>query len=186
MLNRQRDSHGPNVGWLFADLLLALAVIFLIANASGSIASPPRPPTPTPLPPPTPTAVPPPPPSTPYYFQFDVRFNDTALENGNGGSEANYVRNQIENALSGKGYASCHAVLVLVYGGTPSLADSSSRAEDAANAVISQLKTEGKKGFVFAEAQYHSPFRYSSSYGTVMIQVYFFDTGSQCEPPKNT
>src|SRR5579883_3188347 len=64
MLRRNSESRGPNVGWLFADLLLALTVIFLVANATGTIALPPRHQgkTPTPVrlitPTPTPTAVP--------------------------------------------------------------------------------------------------------------------------------
>lgn len=183
MLNRQRDSHGPNVGWLFADLLLALAVIFLIANASGSIASPPKAPTPTPPPPPTPTAVPPPPPSTPNYFEFKIAFDDLALAGGNGSTAAE-VRSKIEDNL--KAYASCDAVLVLVYGGTPSLDTGSGRAYAAATAVIGQLHTVGKAGFVFKKAQYHPPFLFKSPYGIVMIQVYFFDTGSTCEPPADS
>ncbi len=83
MLNRQRDSHGPNVGWLFADLLLALAVIFLVANASGSIAKSVRP-IMTPTPTLAPTPVPPPPPSTKNYFAFPIKFDDFALESGDG------------------------------------------------------------------------------------------------------
>ncbi len=40
-------------GWIFADLMLGLAVLFFAANTVGSL-----PPSPTPLPPPTPTATP--------------------------------------------------------------------------------------------------------------------------------
>jgi hypothetical protein len=35
--NRRTTAGAALVGWLFADLLLALAMIFLVANASGIV-----------------------------------------------------------------------------------------------------------------------------------------------------
>ena len=61
MVPRERD-HRPSpilfgaAGWLFADLLLALAVIFLVANSVGQVTVPT--PTPTIFMPPTPTSTP--------------------------------------------------------------------------------------------------------------------------------
>lgn len=140
--------------------------------------------TPTPRPTVAPTSIPIILPISKYYYPFAITFNDIALEGGDSATTTQ-VRDQIKSRLSGAGYASCIAAQVNVFGGTPSLDNGADaiRAENAASAIIVQLIELGKEGFVFAQAQYHSPFLISSQFGSVRIEVSFIDTGPTCEPP---
>src|SRR5581483_5233108 len=91
MQNERRNTkHGifHTAGWLFADLLLALTIIFIAASATGK-ATPKVPlsimPTPTSIPTPTPTPIPTPTPTAikqtldPHPLTFTINVNPFQL-----------------------------------------------------------------------------------------------------------
>jgi len=121
---RSRDERPTPVlfgaaGWLFADLLLALAMLFLVANSVGTYPKPRPTPTPTLYVAPTPTPTPPPLicgiDQKPDYSQVFTTADPFGLSAKNGGAEQVFA-NQVLGTLGPN--ASRTAGLVQVYGGS--------------------------------------------------------------------
>jgi hypothetical protein len=109
-------------GWLFADLLLALAMIFLVASPSGELVAPINTPVPvctaTPIPVPAlnPKDVP------PFVVTIDPagigRNDHTAVTNAK-----NQVRQYLTNYLIDHQLTGSRAGLVILFGGAPTVSD---------------------------------------------------------------
>jgi hypothetical protein len=164
-----------SVGWLFADLMAAIAMAFLVANTVGSIASPrpPKPhvkltPRPTPSPTPTPTQGP----------ALDLNYvcvpltvdNPQALISGDP-SEADSVRSQITSVAALK---SQQAGLVLLFGGDPDSPQGDSQAISLDNAVIQILQGLGQQNYVFEVAVYRKFLGLNQPQTSVELNVYLF------------
>jgi len=169
--NNLKRSFALSAGWLFADLLLALAMLFLAANTIG-IKPPPPPPTPTPV---TPTATIAPTP-TPLprlelnFHEFRIIVNPDALLN-NSESAVNAVKQQVrmQAILRGRSVG-----LVIAYGGA--LNDSQiPKAQAVAGKVYEVLKSLGREGFAFTRASYYSTlYLLGGSPTTVLLDIYLF------------
>lgn len=169
-----------SAGWLFADLLLALMMLFLASNASA-ISQKPKP-TPMLVTPPTIiTVTPQKPPLAANYFPADLHFNFTNVYSGDSNALQG-VRNQILNELSK--FLQCKAGLVLIFVSVDSTDDANQvgQADKAAGNIVSTMKELGKNNLIFDEAQYHPPGTNHNGFGNAQIQVYFFANPSTCEP----
>lgn len=167
-----------SVGWLFADLMLALAVAFLVATTVGE-PPPPRPdptptttrtPAPSPTPTPTPTTTRPAEPALDLRpIRIVLRVDRDALLSDDPRAIAS-VRRQLrdDRRLSGR-----HAGLVLLFGGNQNLpAGQGTRvAEKVANAVMKDL---GRQGFVFRNTVYRPFFDLSEPASQVQADIYVF------------
>lgn len=164
-------------GWLFADLLLALAMIFLVANSVAHIPPPPSAPTPTPLP----TATPAPLSVLDLHFiEVPLKQVDYAkLHQKDSGTIEAIERQIIANPkLEGK----C-AGLVLTFGG--SAGDSNGvgtqAATDVNNNVLSRLGvidyTEYRTFTVAVSRPFFAP---TQPVGQILLDVYVFKTADAC------
>ncbi len=152
--------------WLFANMLLALAMLFLAANAVA-IHPPPTAssthivatPSPTPLPR-----------LELVYHEFTMNINSDGLLNDSQ-SASNAVVQQVKAQAFLKGRS---AGLVIVYGGAPGDAQIAS-AQTVARKVYSILASLGKQGYVFNRASYYSPlFLLGASRNIAVVDVYLF------------
>jgi hypothetical protein len=168
------------VGWLFADLLLALAMLFLIANTVAPPVKANRTPTPTPTirPKPTPSPTPTLAALNTYYYDICLQVDPTKLIPGPpdlGAMQA--IKNQLRSDpfLRKPGR---QAGLVIPYGGTPDdLPDHEATGRMVADQVVVVLKSLGKDGFVFTRAAYHESLNDiggNYSYNIVELQIYLF------------
>jgi hypothetical protein len=173
------DHRSPRVrdtvllsGWLFADLLLGLAVIFLAANTVGVKPQliPTPTPTPIPAPSPSPTATP-----LPRLELNKHRLTLTIDTNGllnNSQGAINDLKRQVraQTFLHGR-----RAGLVIAYGSAPDVTQIV-RAQNVANKVMSVLQSLGNEGFVFIQTSYYDPLYvlYASNPNTVVIDIYLF------------
>ncbi len=154
-------------GWLFADLLLALAVIFLSANTVGvkpqviptSIPTPTARPSPTPLP------------------RLELsRYRITLTIDSNGllndsPSAINDLKQKIRGQAVLRGRT---AGLVIVYGGAPDVTQVT-RAQTVVTKVISVLVSLGNEGFVFTRTSYYDPlYILNGDANTTVIDIYLF------------
>lgn len=154
-------------GWLFADLLLALAVIFLSANTVGvkprviptSIPTPTARPAPTPLP------------------RLELsRYRITLTIDSNGllndsPSAINDLKQKIRGQAVLRGRT---AGLVIVYGGAPDVTQVT-RAQTVVTKVISVLVSLGNQGFVFTRTSYYDPlYILNGDANTTVIDIYLF------------
>ena len=154
-------------GWLFADLLLALAVIFLSANTVGvkprviptSIPTPTARPAPTPLP------------------RLELsRYRITLTIDSNGllndsPSAINDLKQKIRGQAVLRGRT---AGLVIVYGGAPDVTQVT-RAQTVVTKVISVLVSLGNEGFVFTRTSYYDPlYILNGDANTTVIDIYLF------------
>ena len=160
----RKNSSSPSmvsVGWLFADLLLALAVLFLLANTVGS-----------PLKPmPTPTQIPTQLPRLELTFhEFKINIDPNALLNDSQ-STINAVKQQVRAQAFLQGRS---AGLVIVYGGAPDTSQIG-QAQAIAGKVYNVLKMLGKEGFAFTRASYYDTlFSLYSTNTIVILDVYLF------------
>ena len=162
-------------GWLFADLLLALAVIFLAANTIGVR----LPLTPTPTPKPTAIAKKGPTPTPTPEPRLDFNPQPIQLK----GVNWNGLLNDSSQAINDfKGMVESQSILkgrrvglTLVSGGAPTDNDIP-QAQNIADKVISILEDLGKQGFPpFKDASYYKPlYRLPSDPSIVEIDVYLF------------
>ena len=167
------------VGWLFADLLLAVAMLFLVANTVGAKHMPT--PTPTLHPTPTPTHIPTPTP-TPVlrivegtYCQIVLKVDSGGLLNNSSNAIAD-IKSQIKKSsfLQGR-----QAGLVIVYGGAPTLGDTST-AQEIARHIYQILGMLGKQNFVFVGTSYFDPlFVIGNDSSIVSIDIYLLVRQSQ-------
>lgn len=158
-------------GWLFADLLLALMVIFLAAQPAFPK---PLPPTPTPIPTFSPTVSPSPTqePRLDFHYQPIVATVDSTGILNNTSSAVNSMMQFINNQ------AVLHnrsAGLVIVYVGAPNDGNVG-QAQNIGRAVISNvLKIMGRQGPLFQRASYFDPlFLLGGSLNTVTLDIYLF------------
>lgn len=158
-------------GWLFADMLLALAMLFLVSNTIGI-----HPPTPTPTPTHVPTlgAASPTPTPVPHLeretHRFSIKIDATALLSGNQ-SSYDAVVNQItgQSFLRGR-----RAGLAIVYGGAPDYTQISS-AFDIAKKVYAILHDLGKRNADFTNiASYDPLYILGGDPNTVIIDIFLF------------
>lgn len=163
-----------SVGWLFADLLFALAMLFLVSNTLGV---PPKP-KPTPIPTvevttPTPT------PNALLLDRHSVRLtlsvnNPGSLSQGNAQAKAALAQT-IRAKINQQGLQDRRAGLEIVYGGA--LDDSQiGEAESIAGQTYAVLDTLGNQKFVFCHAlHYENLYVLGGSLNTIVIDVFFFD-----------
>ena len=155
-------------GWLFADLLLALAMIFLVANSRADIK-----PLPTPVVSPTvtpsPTPLPKPPVLDLHYITVTIQVDYGALNSGDTATVAK-VEHQIrtDSRLRGR-----RAGLVLTFGGSQngSNATALQAAKDMDKQVLQDL---GGQNYVFNGTVYREFFATDKPAGTIELDVYVF------------
>ena len=159
-----KRSFTLSAGWLFADLLLALAMLFLAAN---TIAIKP-PPFPTPTAEAKPTALP----SlelNPIILTLHIDHNGLL---NNSQSAINDVKQQVRQQMSR--YKTRRAGFVLAYGGAPTDNDIPT-AIQVASKVENILKTFEQENFVFIKTVYHDPYHdLGVSSDLVTLEVYLF------------
>jgi hypothetical protein len=167
-----RIGVGPNLfgatGWLFADLFVALAMAFLVANTIGNVPPPSARLVPTPTPTLSPTPVPPraldleP-------ISIDLQINTSSLLADDPQEIAN-IEQQVRAtpALTGRS-----AGLVLAFGGASGVNPATGRqiAEKVDQDVLQAL---GAQGFVFQNTVYREFFNLDNPPTTVNIDVYVF------------
>ena len=168
--------------WLFADLFLGLAIIFLSTNISGiKLPATPTPtpipvviPTPTPLSIPTlvPTATPVPLPRLEFTKHRITLTNiDTnGLLNGTQGA-IDDLKRQVrgQNFLQGRSVG-----LVIAYGGAVDTGQIGT-AQSIADKVMDALRSLGHDGFAFQRASYYDHlYRLGDPSTTVTIDIYLF------------
>lgn len=171
----RRIGVGPNLfgatGWLFADLFIALAMGFLVADTVGYV----QPPSavhilPTPTPTATPIATPIPPRALDLKpITVNLQVNPSALL-ANDPAEIASIEQQVRSA---SGLYGRSAGLVLAFGGA---ADSSpAEGRQLAAKVDSDVLTGlGKQRYVFQTAVYREFFSLDTNSTSVSIDVYVF------------
>jgi hypothetical protein len=172
-------------GWLFADLMLALAVAFLVAD-TVSTPSPPSPPkaahsrsavrhrpTPTPTPSPSPSASPSGPALDLGYITAILTISPASLQAGSARAKAS-VRTQVAriSGLTGR-----RAGLVLLFAGdlnpdSPTDYDAAISLDQKLARVLTGLSIDG--GPVFQVAVYRDFANYGSEPDTVELNIYLF------------
>lgn len=147
------------IGWLFADLMFALAMAFLVATTVGQ-AEPVKPGA-------TPTATPTPSPregleNNPVSLTLGVDWQ--GLLSGDHAARADLQRKvRAKTSLGGR-----HAGLVLSFGG--GLGQGQAIAEKADSA----LRELGDQGFVFQGTVYRPYISFDTSPGTLTLDIYLF------------
>jgi hypothetical protein len=158
-----------SAGWLFADLLLALAMLFLAAN---TFAIKPLPPKPTPTPTQvlaTPTPIPLPRLELKFH-EFSLNVDPNGLLNNDPAAIAS-VKQQVkaQAILNGRSVG-----LVIAYGGAPGDNDIGT-AQAVAGKVYDVLKILGKERFAFGRASYYSTLYLLGGKSTIVVlDVYLF------------
>lgn len=157
-------------GWLFADLLLALMVIFLAAQPSFPK---PIPKTPTPSPTPTFTMTPTPVPRLDFKFhRFEM---DNVDYNGILANNASAVT-AVEKFINGRAELRNRvAGLVIVYDGANTDSDIST-AQTIAQAVTDNvLKIMGSREQLLQHASYYNPlYLFGAGHNVVVLDIYLF------------
>lgn len=174
------------VGWLFAELLLGIAMVFLISSP-GAIKPPP--PTPTPV---TPTVPPPTPTLHPYLSTSPVTVVVSGVDvNGLINNDAaairrfqNLVITQLKSAKFQKQplIGQC-AGLVIPYGGEPTIGGNSIPIGGAMTRALRSLAVDSSKhGQFFKLAVYHDPLIWvGQPYGKVKLELYVFNGSASCQ-----
>lgn len=154
-------------GWLFADMFLALTMLFLITSAIGTYI-------------PTKnlkaTATP-----TPRLVGMDttpVTVNFTVDENGllnNSPAAVAVVKSQVHNQLKGylKGHPNAKAAFVSTFGGGYDDGIDTAEAKNI-NAILQQMGREQYYVFDRNDVIYNNYVNRSASFGAIFIQIFFF------------
>jgi hypothetical protein len=162
-----------SAGWLFADLMLALTMAFLVANTVIH----PAPPVPKPAPAPTSSPTPSPSPSARpepaldlSYVTVQLTVDSQGLLNNDPNAMAS-VRKQIraKSTLNGR-----HAGLVLAFdgdNGDPSIDSTSLEIAGKVNEVLASM---GSQGYVFRNTAYRSFIGRNVSPDIVDVDIYLF------------
>jgi len=162
-----------SIGWLFADLLLALAMLFLLANTVGVAVKPPPKLTPTPSPTPTPT------PNglllDPQRIRLTLTTNNPGgLRQGDPGAMAD-LANEIRAQITHLGLQNRRAGFALAYGGAGNSIALISEAQDIAGQVYHVLDQLGSQHFVFCHTlHYDDLYVLDNDPGTIAIDMYMF------------
>jgi len=167
-----RIGVGPNLfgatGWLFADLFIALAMAFLVANTVGNVPPPSARAVPTPTPTLSPTPIPPraldlkP-------ISITLHVNASALLADNPQEIAN-IEQQVRAVPQLNGRS---AGLVLAFGGASGASPALGR-QVAAKVDSDVLQALGAQGFVFQNTVYREFFNLDAPPSTVNIDIYVF------------
>ena len=169
-------------GWLFAELLLGIALVFLVSSP-GRI--PPPLDTPTPVTP-TATFTPQPllqlSPVTLTLTNVDV----TGLEKNNriavGNFQDTVMAKVRQRSLDGQSLVALCAGLVIPYGGEP---NSTLDYQSVGNAAVAALRALGKdrskQGQFFGTATYHDTLWKRAPEGTVVLEVYVYTGATPCQ-----
>ena len=157
-------------GWLFADLVVALMIIFLAAQSAFPKPVPEKPtPTLTPTLAPTPTPVPRLD-FNPLRFELDDVDYQGVLNNTPAAVQhiEQFIdsRSTLQNRVSG---------LVIIYDGALNDSDIPT-AQSVVNAIINNvLKSMGRRELLFKYASYYSPlFRLGDDHNIVIFDIYLF------------
>lgn len=158
-------------GWLFADLLLALFVIFLSANTVGIKPQPIPTPTPRVLPTPSPTPTP-----LPHleltYHSLRLPIDSRGLLNNSPGAQQALAREiRAQAFLRGRTVG-----LVVAYGNAPDTSQVNT-ALSVAQKVMDVMKTmgQGPQGFAFTRTSYYVPlFQLGGDPNFTEIDLYLF------------
>jgi hypothetical protein len=157
-----------SAGWLFADLLLALAMLFLIANT----VSLPKPPIIL-KPKPDPTAIPPPR-LEQNYHRFSITIDPNRLSSQDPGERDAVIQQiKVQTFLQNR-----NAGLVIVYGGAPTTSDIPT-AQGSANTIYDILIGLGKHDPTFARVVRYDPLYllgYSKTAAT--LDIFLFAQGN--------
>ena len=166
------SSSSLSVGWLFADLLLALAMLFLIANTFTTPVTAKAKPRPTLTkvvikPTPSPTQAP----------RLELKFREYTFPvdiNGllnNSQSAINDVKSQIRAVSNLQGR---RVGLAIAYG--PAATDANvGNAVTIANKVYDILRTLGQEHFAFEQASYYSPlYLLGDTNSEIKLDIYLF------------
>lgn len=183
--NDLKDSLIIPVGWLFADLLLALAMLFLVANTMSPHKVVLKP-TPTIRLDPTPLVTPSPSPTSNVLIlepsKVSIRIsglNTTGLLASDPGA-INDLERKITGWMNQHGYQNRRAGIVIVYGGSSSLRSNDvDRATSIAGEVYKVLNMLGQRGFVFCHTvHFDALFTTGIQDGTIEIDTYFFSASA--------
>ncbi|HEU0001511.1 MAG TPA: hypothetical protein VFQ36_11455 [Ktedonobacteraceae bacterium] len=159
-------------GWLFADLLAALMVIFLAAQPAFPKIIPK---TPTPVLKPTVTTTPTPTPEPRLDFNYHSFRMDTVDYAGILANKPSAVQ-AVEQFINSQSLLrNRSAGLVIVYDGASTDADIGD-AETIGQAVIDNvLKVMGRRGGPFQRASYYTPiYLFGPGHNTVVMDIYLF------------
>lgn len=164
-----KKSFMGSAGWLFADLLLALAMLFLIANS----VSQPKPIvhiTPTATATATATALPPR--LEQNYHRFSITIDPGKLLNNDPAEKANVIRQvKAQSFLHNRTVG-----LVIVYGGAPTVNDISTATSIADN-IYSILIGLGKHDTTFGQVSKYDPLYLLQGDPTVVkLDMFLFAT----------
>jgi hypothetical protein len=187
-----RGKHTPlyvTAGWLFAELLLGIALVFLISSP-GAQPTPVATPTPTLFVSPTPTPkVPPPLELQPFTLQvtgIDVNGltgkvpNPTAVND----FQDAIMRQVIKTKLNDLSLVGLCAGLVIPYGGDP--ANATPIGDGMIRALQSLGTNTAKQGQFFKLTKYHDPLIWlGQPYGTVKVEVYVYTGATPCQSTSN-
>ena len=150
-------------GWLFADMLLAMMMIFIVASTTSVTILPKKQLTPTPISRTLPRL-------ELKFHRFTVNVDPNGLLNDSSSTIA-AVRNQVRSQAFLKGRS---VGLVVVYGGAPNDAYIST-ALTIAEKVYNILLTLGKQRFAFSRASVYDPlYIFGGSQAIVTIDVFLF------------
>ncbi|MBB5830034.1 hypothetical protein [Micromonospora carbonacea] len=155
------------IGWLFADLMFALAMSFLVATTVGQPPPPPEPaasPSASPTPSPTPEAV----------LELEPVSIKLSTVDWRGllANQPRAVRGLQARVRSHPGLSGRRAGLVLTFGGAAG--GNTGRGMAIARQVNQALAGLGTQGFVFRGAVYRPFISLASPQGTLTIDVYLF------------
>lgn len=171
MSRRGRYAHDSTVavGWLFADLLLALAMIFLIANTTNSapkVVAKVKP-TPTPTLTLSPTPIPR---LETHYKRIIIQVDTNGLLQGD-----KDTINQVKQQIRWRKILQGHDVgLVIAYGGAPTV-DDIETAKTIASKMYDVMRSLGKEHFAFGKASYYDPvYNLGASIDEITIDVFLF------------
>lgn len=160
--NAMRQNMFTQVGWLFADMFLAMTMIFLSTSTIGTYTPPQSKATPTPhqvgL--------------DPHPQDVSMTVDMNALLNGDADS---YVQQQVKAQLAS--YLHSHpygkAAVVLTFGGGPQNDIDTQEAQDT-NAILQHMGSQQHYVFNHSDISYNNFIDLGSDYGAIYIEIFFF------------
>ena len=164
-------------GWLFADLMLALAVAFLVAD---TVSTPPPPSSPKAVPSgsavphrptPTPSASPSGPALNLHYITVNLNVDPASLQAGSAQAEAS-VRTQIVARINDLRGRRAGLVLLFAGGGNPTDYYAAISLDKKMAGVLTGLSIDG--GLVFQVAAYRDLVNYGAEPDKVQLDIYLF------------
>lgn len=159
-----RGSFSMSAGWLFADLLLVLAMLFLAANTMGIHPPPPVHPTPTPTPQKVLAQL------EQTHHSFTVQVNTAALLDGDQNT-ANSVTRQIADQPFLQGRS---AGLIIVYGRARANCEEE-HAYDIAQKVYDLVRQLGQTDPIFSKvADYDTLCNIRDNVNAIDIDIFLF------------